>query len=65
MISLFLFLIAPVSVHAEGKGIGTFNVLDGIAAVSHSKKYNTYIEPVIFNSPNSGLVWGLGISHKI
>ncbi|MEI6079499.1 MAG: hypothetical protein WCQ53_02515 [bacterium] len=64
IISLFILIATPLFAQAE-KEIGSFDILDGIVAVSHTRTYNSYIRPVVFNSPTNSLAWGLGFRQKI
>ncbi|MCX6113522.1 MAG: hypothetical protein NTY22_09655 [Proteobacteria bacterium] len=61
IISLFFIISTSVFAQQADKEIGSFDILDGLTAVSHSKAYITYLRPVVFTSPANSLAWGLSI----
>ncbi|MEI6093520.1 MAG: hypothetical protein WCQ47_07555 [bacterium] len=66
-IIICLFFIISTSIFAEQaeKEIGSFDIIDGLVAVSHSKSYDAYLRPVVFTSPTNSLAWGLGIRRGL
>ena len=61
IISLFILISTSAFAQQADKEIGTFDIIDGLTRVSHSKDYITYLRPVVFNSPTNSLTWGLSI----
>lgn len=61
IICLFFIISTSLVAKQSEKEIGSFDIIDGLVAVSHSKAYDTYLRPVVFTSPTNSLAWGLGI----